>query len=166
MPITRYPFEEFTKVIWVDIADDIGDTAAPTVAELGAGTDITCFLTKDGLKLGVTTAGVDGSSLCNRVDIESAGSVGYKPMIKGYRDRESGGDTLWNLIVWSDTGFLVVRRGIAYATAITAAQKVEVYPAQMGQKAPSDSSGNTNNMVEAPLFIRDAAVNLDATVAA
>lgn len=162
----RYPFEEYTMAIWVDIADDIADPSAPTVAELTAGTDITCFLTKDGLKLGVSTNSVDGGSLCNRADIESAGSVGYKPMLKGYRDNESGGDTLWNLAVWGDTGFLVVRRGVLYSTAIAAAQVVEVYPMQMGQKSPGDSAGNTNQFFEVPLFLRDAAVDLDAVVAA
>lgn len=162
----RYPFEEYTMAIWVDEGDDIADTSAPTVAELNAGTDITCFLTKDGLRLGISTNAVDGGSLCNRVDIQSAGSVSYSPMLKGYRDNESGGDTFWNLAVWGDTGFLVVRRGILYATAIAASQKVEVYPAQMGQKAPGDSAGNTNQFFDLPLFIRDAAVELDATVAA
>lgn len=162
----RYPFEEYTMAIWVDSADDIANTSAPTVAELGAGTDITCFLTKDGLRLGVSTNSVDGGGLCNRADIQSAGSVGFSPMLKGYRDNEAGGDTLWDLAVWGDTGFLVVRRGVLYSTAIAASQEVEVLPMQFGQKSPGDSAGNTNQFFEVPLFLRSNDWDLDAVVAA
>lgn len=162
----RYPFEEYTKAIWVALADNIANTSAPTVAELTAGTDITCFLTKDGLRLGVSTNAVDGGGLCNRADIQSAGSVGFSPMLKGYRDNEAGGDTLWNLAEWSDAGFLVIRRGVLYATAIAATQVVEVYPMQFGQKSPGDSASNTNQFFEVPLFLRSQEWDLDAVVAA
>lgn len=162
----RYPFEEYTWVGWVDLADNIANPSAPTVLELAAATDITCFLTKDGLRLGVSTNSVDGGGLCNRGDIQSAGSVGFSPMLKGYRDNEAGGDTLWNLATWGDNGFLVVRRGVLYSTAIAAAQKVEVYPMQFGQKAPGDSTGNTNQFFEVPLFLRSTDWDLDAVVAA
>lgn len=161
----RYPFEEYTMALWVALADGIVDIAAPTTTELAAGEDITCFLTKDGLRLGASTNGVDGGGLCNRDDLQSAGSVGWSPMLKGYRDAEDGGDTFWNLAEWGANGFLVIRRGILYETAIAADQKVEVYPMQGGQKSPGDSAGNTNQFFEWPLFLR-AKTNLDAEVAA
>ena len=44
--MARGPYEERTRVYWVP---SLANKAAPTVAELNAGTDLSCFLTKDGL---------------------------------------------------------------------------------------------------------------------
>ena len=61
----KYPFEEYTRVVLVT---SIANISAPTVAEVAAGTVITCDLTKDGLNPGGTTNSVDSAGLCSRVD--------------------------------------------------------------------------------------------------
>lgn len=162
--MARYPFEEFTKVVWVPGASGIANIAAPTVAEIAAGTDITCFLTKDGLNLGGTTNKVDQGGLCDHVDGDTVGTVKFDASLKGYRDNAAGGDDYWDLGVWGSAGHLVVRRGILFGTAFAAAQKVEVYKGQLGQKVPATSAANTNQTADIPLAV--AAANLDATVAA
>lgn len=162
--MARYPFEEYTRVHWVPGASGVADMAAPTVAEVNAGTDVTCFITKDGLNPGGSTNKVDSAGLCKRVDSQSIGSVGYDFGLKMFRDNASGGDDAWDLAVWGSEGYLVVRRGVPYATAFAAAQKVEVYKAQMGEPVPTSSAANANQAFDLALAIDDA--ELKATVAA
>lgn len=162
--MSRYPFEEFTKVVWVPGAAGIANMAAPTLAEIAAGTDITCFLTKDGLNPGGSTNKVDQGTLCNRVDGQTVGSVGYDMSLKGYRDNGAGGDDFWDLAVWGSEGFLVVRRGIPFATAFAAGQKVEVYQSQMGEPVPASSAANANQALDLAMAVADAEIK--ATVAA
>ena len=157
----RYPFDEMTKVYWVPT---IADISAPTVSELTAGVDITCFLTKDGLAPGGSTSKVDGGSLCSRVDGQSIGSVTYDATLKGYRDRESGGDDFWILCSWNAAGYLVIRRGTTYSTAFAAANKVEVYEASMGEPVMASSAKDTNQTFEVQLAVANA--DIKATVAA
>ena len=54
----KYPFEEYTRVVLVT---SIANISAPTVAEVAAGTVITCDLTKDGFNPGGTTNSVDSA---------------------------------------------------------------------------------------------------------
>lgn len=157
---SKFPFEEYTRVSWVTTVADI---TAPTSAELDAGTDITCYLTKDGLNPGGDTSGVDSASLCNRVDGEVTGSVSYDFMLRGFRYNDAD-DDFWDLCNWGDEGYLVVRRGYAHDLAWTAGQSVEVYDAQMGEPVPAGSAANTLQTFELKLFVEDA--ELKATVAA
>lgn len=166
MPIERYPYEEFTKVVWVPGLDGIGDIGAPTAAELNdaGNVDITCFLTKEGLAPGGTTDKTTGGSLCSRVNAQTAGGVTYDAQLKGNRDKATGGDDFWDLGVWGSSGYLVVRRGPLHSVAFAATQKVEVYQAQMGQKVMGASAANAEQTFELPLAIQDA--DVDAVVAA
>lgn len=157
--MARYPFEEFTRV-W--LVPSIANIAAPTVAEINAGVDVTCFLTKDGLNPGGSTNKVDQGSLCSHVDGETIGTVKYDMTLKGYRD--AAGDTFWDLVDWAEATSVVVRRGVAFATAVAAAQKVEVYKGQTGEPVPMASAANANQTFEVSVAV--ASANLKAVVAA
>lgn len=160
----RYPFEEFTRVHWLPGEDAVAAIAAPTVAEINAGTDITCFLTKDGLNPGGTTNKIDQAGLCSRLDAQGIGSVGYDMSLKAFRDNAAGGDDAWDLFEWNSPGTLVVRRGVAYATAFAAAQKVEVYVGASGEPVPAGSAANAQQTFEVPIAVAEA--QLKAAVAA
>jgi hypothetical protein len=155
----KFPFDEHTRVSLVTAITDID---APTVAELNAGTDITCHLTKDGLNPGGTTNAVDSAGLCSRVDSQVAGSVGYSFTLRGFRYADS--DSFWTLANHGDATHVVVRRGDAHDDAWAAADKVEVYKVQMGEPIPAPSAANTLQTFELALFVEDA--ELKATVAA
>lgn len=157
----RYPFEEFCTVI---LAPSVADITAPTLAEIAAGTDITCFLTKDGLNPGGSTNMVEAGTLCTRVDGETVGSVKYSFMLKGYRDNDVGGDTFWDLADWATPTVVIVRRGIQYGTAFAATQDVEVYDGAMAQPTPAGSAANTNQTFELGIAVENA--ELKAVVAA
>lgn len=135
--MARFVHEGNTKVAWVTT---IADIDAPTVAELGAGTDLSQLLTKDGLQTPDTQNMVDSSTLADTFDAQVVGSWGGGINLTGFRDDTT--DTLWDLAVYGTNGYLVVRRGIAYDTAWTAAQDVEVYPAEMHEPVPNQSGAN------------------------
>jgi hypothetical protein len=160
--MARYPFDQFTNVIWVPGANGVADISAPSVAEIAAGTDLTCFITKDGLNPGGTTNKVDDGALCNRLDAQLVGSVGYDFTLKLKRDNDS--DDAWTLASWGAEGYLVIRRGVLYETAFASGQPVEVFHAQMGEPVMAPSATNTQQMFDLTLAISDA--NQKATVAA
>ena len=148
----KIPFEEWTRVSWVTT---IADMAEPSPTEMGAGTDITCFLTKDGLNPGGSTNSIDAGTLCNKVDGQVAGSISYQATLKGYR-YVAGDDDFWDLCAHGTAGYLVVRRGVAYSTAWANGQAVEVYKAQMGEPIPASSAANAMQTFEVGLFVEDA----------
>lgn len=155
----KYPFEEKTRVSWVTT---IADMAEPSPTEMGAGTDITCFLTKDGLNPGGSTNGVDAGTLCTIVDGQVAGSVSYQATLKGYRYSPAADDDFWDLCAHGTAGYLVIRRGAAHDAAWANGQPVEVYKAQMGEPIPASSAANAMQTFEVALFVEDA--NLKAAV--
>lgn len=160
--MANYPFDEFTKVVWVPGASGVANIAAPTLAEIAAGTDLTCFITKDGLNPGGTTNKIDTGALCSRLDSQGIGTVGMDYSLK--LKRENSADVAWVLSVWGSEGFLVVRRGILYGTAFAAAQPVEVVHAQMGEPVMASSAANTQQMFDLGLAV--SAFNQKAIVAA
>ena len=135
--MARYVHEGNTKVAFVPT---IADTDAPTVAELGAGTDLSELLTKDGLQTPDTQNMVDSSTLADTFDAQVVGSWGGSITLTGFRNQ--GADDLWDLAVYGTNGYLVVRRGIPYDTAWTAAQDVEVYPIEMHEPVPNQTGAN------------------------
>ena len=153
-----YMFDAFTKVYLVPT---IADIAAPTVAELAAGTDISCWLTPDGLDTGVSESAIDVATLCSTVDGETPGTSKYAPSLKLFRGTT---DTAWIAVVHNTAVHLVVRRGVATDTAWAAAQKVEVYKGKYGNPQPASSARNTPQTFMAKIYV--SAVNLKAVVAA
>lgn len=135
--MARYVHEGNTKVLWVTT---IADIAAPTVAELTAGTDISELLTKDGLTLPDTQNMVDSATLADTFDAQVVGSWGGGASLTGFRDDTT--DTLWDLAVYGTNGYIVVRRGMPYDDAIAAGQDVEVYPAEMHEPVMNQTGAN------------------------
>lgn len=136
--MAAYVHEGMTKVSWVPT---ISDVSAPTVAELTAGTDITEYLTKDGLNIALTQNTVDNTSLAETFDAQLVGSWGGSITLTIKRDND-GTDAAWALFTHGETGNLVVRRGAAYDGAFAAADDLEVYPAQSGEPVPNATAAN------------------------
>jgi len=155
------PYDAHTKVWWVTT---IAAIATPTIAEIEAGVDLSCFLTKDGLDTGVSESAVDGGTLCSTIDGETPGTSKFSPTLKMYRATVAADDDAWDLVALGTAGYLVVRRMIPQATAVAAAQKVEVYQGQFGNPMPAASAANANQTFTAKVYV--SAVNLKAAVAA
>jgi hypothetical protein len=143
-------FDGMVKVSWVPTISNI---ASPTVAELTAGTPLEGALLPDGLTISADTAEVDNSKMNSIANTVIVGRGTWTLSIKYVR-----GDAANTYAVAVETamapkanGYLVVRRDIVSTTAFIAAQKVEVYPAQVGYANPDSPAANTLQAVEVPL---------------
>lgn len=132
-----------TRVAWLASVANIN---APTTTELNAGADYTQRITPDGLKLDPSTADVDTSSLASKFDTKTVGRVGYDVELTFKRGSTPSDDAPFTTLKYGVSGFLVVRRGVDYATAWTTAQKVEVYPITCGE--PQNSSPAANEVLK------------------
>jgi hypothetical protein len=156
--MARYAPDGKIRMSWVVT---IANKAAPTVAELNAGTLLSPFTTKDGVDPGLTTNMVDSATIEETFDAQGVGSYGGTLKLTMYRDDTA--DTAWNLMVYGTIGFVVVRRGIASATAYANPQKCEVYPAQMHEPIPQVTASNEQTKFQAT-FAVTSAPSLKATI--
>lgn len=151
-------------MIRVTYAPAVANKAAPTTVELGAGTELSAWITKDGLTVPANQNMVDDSSLAEVFDAQVVGSFGGPITMTMKRDGVAASDTAWNLITYGLLGFIVVRRGIAVATAWTAAQKAEVFPVMFHEPIPMQTATNEQGRFTATAAVTSQP-NLKATVA-
>lgn len=150
-------------MIRIQVVASISNTAAPTVAELNAGTDITNDVTKDGLTVPANQNMVDNSSLAETFDSQVVGSFGGAITLTGIRD--AANDTFWDLVVYGTDTHLVVRRGVATDTAFAASQDIEVYPIQWHEPVPVQTASNEQGRFTATAAVTSQP-NYKAVVAA
>ncbi|WP_318201035.1 hypothetical protein [Streptomyces sp. SCL15-4] len=150
-----------TRVAWLSTVANIN---APTVTELTAGADYTKRITPDGLKLDPSTADVDTGSLASTFDTKTVGRVGFDVELTFKRGDTVGDDAPYTTLKYGVSGFLVVRRGLAYNTAWASGQKVEVYPITCGEPQNSSPAANEVMKFVSPMKVTDAPATA-ATVA-
>lgn len=143
-------FDGMIKVSWVPT---IANIASPTVVELGAGTSLEGVLVADGLTISSETGEVDNSKMNSIANTVIVGRGTWTLSIKYVR-----GDAANTAAIAVETamapkanGYLVVRRDIVSTTAWVAAQKVEVYPGQIGYANPDSPEADTLQAVEVPI---------------
>jgi hypothetical protein len=136
-------------VSWVP---SIASIAAPTVAELNAGTKLEAeFITPDGLKTDAETGSIDTSSLGSTFNTSAAGRRKYDIALT--IKRKTVADVAYNLLIFRAEGFVVVRRTVAASTAWIAGQEVEVYPVQCGEAQRVAPEENSVTKVIVPMFL-------------
>ncbi|MFE7954376.1 hypothetical protein [Streptomyces sp. NPDC057413] len=150
-----------TRVAWLSTVANIN---APTVTELTAGADYTKRITPDGLKLDPSTADVDTSSLASTFDTKTVGRVGFDVELTFKRGDNPTDDAPFSTLKYGVSGYLVVRRGIAYTTAWATGQKVEVYPITCGEPQNSSPAANEVMKFVSPMRVTDTPATA-ATVA-
>lgn len=139
-----------TRVAW---ATSIANIAAPTTAELTAALDWTTRLTPDGLKTDPSTADVDTSSLASTFETKVPGRKSYSAEITFKRGSTPLEDQPYTTLTYGVTGYLVVRRGLPYATAFGSGQQVEVYPVACGEPQNVAPTANEVLKVQVPLKV-------------
>jgi len=143
----------------------IANINAPTVAELNAGTDLSSLVTADGLEgFQADTAPVDTTAINSTYNTTLPGRItldGNTLTLK----KQTGTDTVYNTFVHSYATNIVIRRDVTSSTAWTAAQKVEVYPGQCGQKKDMPPAPNEIHKYQVIFFVSPAP-SQEATVAA
>lgn len=149
-----------TRVSWVTT---ISNPAAPTVAELNAGVALQSYITPDGLSISTSTASVDNSALDSTDNTSVAGRRTDDISITFKQQGQSAAP--WTTFAGKPSGHVVVRSGVAAATAWGANQKIQVYPSQAGDRQKSTPAPNELEKFTVPFF-KTAAVQDAATVAA
>ncbi len=150
--------------IRISLVPTIGNIAAPTVAELNAGTPIELLLTPEGLNgFESSTNWVNNSALGSTFDTQLPGTVSYGDMSLQFK-WQSGVDTLFNTLIFGYSTNVVIRRRILRATAWTAAQPAEVYPVTCGQYTPAGYERNSLARFAVPIGL-SSEPNLRAVVA-
>ena len=129
----------------------IANTAAPTAAEIAAGTNITAALTPDGLVgFQPDTADVAVATLADDFDAVVPGRVSMSGMALTFLWNSST-DTNFNTFVKNYTTNIVIRRKIAFATAVSSGQGLIVVPVVCGETAPQDAAPNELDKFQVPL---------------
>ena len=101
----------------------LADTSAPTVAEITAGFDITCYLTTDGFKVGGSQEKGEDARLCSPQVFETAGRFKptVEPLVYVFDPQDPTNTSLANAaykeLTMGRKGYLVYRMGMAFDTA-------------------------------------------------
>lgn len=137
----------------VTFAPTIANIAIPTVAEMNAGTRLDILMTPDGLVgLEADTGDVDNSKLSSVFNSVTPGRVSFSGTLVRLI-KQLGVDTVYNMLVYGFTGYLVVRRDILASTAWAASQPVEVYPIACGEVRNIAPEGNSVHKYEIPMKV-------------
>jgi hypothetical protein len=149
------------RVQWVTAISNI---ALPTTTELNLGTRLDSTMTADGLiGFEAETQPVETTPLSGIFDTELPGRSKFSG--NGLRlKKQNGGDAIFTLLAPNTTGFVVIRRSIAAATAYATGQKLEVYPSTTGVEKYLAPEANTVERYEVPIFV-SSQPNLRAAVA-
>ncbi|MFF7191768.1 hypothetical protein ACFZAR_43005 [Streptomyces sp. NPDC008222] len=139
-----------TKVAFVT---SIANINAPTAAELIAGSDWTQRITPDGLKTDPTTADVNTSSLASTFDTNQPGRRSYVVELTFKRGTTPTEDQPYTTLSYGATGYIVVRRGVPFATAFATGDKVEVYPIAAGEPQNIAPAANEVNKFMSPMKV-------------
>jgi hypothetical protein len=158
-----------TGVLALRFVPSVANKAAPTVAEINAGTDLTPYLTRDGLSTPQEGSTIDIADVSSRFNKTASGSYGGQPAkLKLLRNTVSGSDAAWTALPRGTAGFYVVRRfgGATGAStdAYVAGQRVEVWPVEVLSRAMMDIADNEAQKFEVIAAVTDTP-NDDAVVA-
>jgi hypothetical protein len=136
------------RVYWLTACANI---AAPTVAELNAGTDLTGYIRPDGLDISMTTGEVDVGNVGSTFTLKRVGRRVAAVTLGFHHDATAATtDPAWSLLVYRATGFLASRTGIDKATAWASGQggggttgALMVIPLEVAEFSPSKPAPDT-----------------------
>jgi hypothetical protein len=158
--MARIVFEGNYKVFWVET---IADISAPTVAEMTAGTDITEYVPKDGLRYGPGFNKVDASNI----------SSGFDPEYQGSWRMDAGLTLQWDdtnntaLDLFTTHGTLghVVALPQATDSSPAASDKAFVLPSDASIGVPNNTAANALQTGEVSIAVTSEP-NFNAAIAA
>ncbi|MFE7609247.1 phage tail tube protein [Streptomyces celluloflavus] len=106
--MARRSFTGLGRIYWVPT---VADPAAPTTAEIEAGTELTSSVKRDGLDIPRSAETIDISDAGSRVNKSAPGTIGGDAVtITAWRDSDPTLDIAWATLVDDATGYLVVNR--------------------------------------------------------
>lgn len=148
------PDLSFEGMLKVSFVPTITSIAAPTVAQLTAGTPLEQDLLPDGLSTPSDTASIDNSRMNSTFTTNIVGRRSFTGItVKYIRGTNPTQVAIASALIYGANGFLVVRRDKLSTVAWTVADKVEVYPVQVGELNPDSPAPNTLQAVEVPMMV-------------
>lgn len=130
---------QFTGNGRVKLLTTVANKAAPTVAEINAGIDLTCFMKRDGLNRSQEAALVDVADVCSLFDKTQIGTRSGNVQMTLYRDSVAADDDAWSALPIGTTGFVVIApfgyTGAGTPPTPQASDRVEVWPIAVSNRS-------------------------------
>lgn len=149
----------------VTYVPSIASIAAPTVAELDAGTDLECLIMADGFQPTVNEEVVTAAKLCETINAEAPGRATHQIVLTLVRKDVPADDVAWTTLIRKTSGHLVVRYGTDYETGYASGDEVQVFPGAAGERRPQPVEANGVIKFQSQWYV-NAQPDLEATVAA
>ena len=137
--MAKFAYDGKTRAAFVPTITNI---AAPTVAQITAGTDLSPFITKNGLSTPSNLNMVASGALAETFDAEVPGTFGGPIELTMFRDVPT--DAAWELFTFGTEGYIVIRYGVLSATAFASTNDVEVYAIQTHEPIMTPPATNEN----------------------
>lgn len=142
--IPSTPADGNVKVV---VATAVADPSAPTVAELDAAVDISCYLTPDGFAFAQDQAVITDDRLCSTQTFSKAGRKSYTLQLTGIDNTNSDNELEFNefveVLVEGAPRVVYARYGMPYESPFVAAQKVRSIPIDVGAKTEIAPEANS-----------------------
>ena len=158
MPTTVPPGFVADASLRVWVVTTIANTAAPTAAEINAGTtiDATCYLT-NGFAPDAAVATISDDRLCLAQILEDKGvttwSISELEYVYDVQTPASVSNKLYAGLPENASVYIVARYGMNVDTAAAATQKVDVFPVKMGPPVKLPPERNTKGRVKQKPFV-------------
>lgn len=151
----------------IDYVAAIADPAAPTAAELNAGTSkaLSCYFTDQGVDATTNEETATDPRLCSRQVFEGRGRYTDSLMLTYVYNILSSSDDVARLALATGTsGYIVMRWGDDYDAAWTAGDIVDVYPITAGVQQKQKPTANTPLTMTQKMFIGAPGTQRDVVV--
>lgn len=146
----------------------ISNTAAPTIAELTAGSvvDLSCYLTADGFNTSTQENSVEDTRLCTKQVFESPGDFTQSlELTYVYNTLSVDDDKARATLVPGNNGHIVARYGLDPEDAISVGDVVDVFTFIAGKRRKNTVARNTKHNMTQKMFLQDVTRD-DVTVVA
>ena len=151
-------YEGVYHIDWLD--SDPTDPAAPTSAEIEGGTDLTDFVTKDGVNPSITNNRVDKASIADTFDAQVMGSWGAQLAITFFKERAGETTAYDELGSRGVTGCVIITPGGAAASS----GEAYVYPSVETGTPVFPASASNEEQKFTVEFASELAPVLDAVI--
>lgn len=151
-------------MVAVRVATSIADTSAPTVAEWSGATDISMYLTSDGLTPSLSEQTISDERLGTTATYEQPGRF-QRSLDLIYIDNTNTANpnAAKTALAPLAQRYLLIRRGVAKDTAGAAAQLVSVWPGKPGQYSQLPPEANSVLKIAQKFFV-NGAVTVDVAL--
>lgn len=146
----------------------ISNTAAPTIAEVTAGTvvDLSCYLTADGFSTSIQENTVEDTRLCTKQVFENPGDRNEQLELSYvYNTLDADEDQARIGLTAGVQKFIVARYGVDPEDAISVGDIVDVFSFRAGAQRKNTPARNSVHTITQKMFINDV-VRHDVTVVA